>query len=224
MAPAGAPTYPAPVTTAAWVFLGCAAVFAVGDWIAVARGDRRLELVCKPGATLALVGVAATLDAVSSSRQSWFVVALVLSLVGDVFLMASDRWFVVGLGAFLLAQLAYVAGFATGDVGALSDYLVGAAIVAAVSVPLLIRFGRALRRTGRADLLPPVVVYFLAIGAMVTSAIASGNALAIVGAFLFLVSDATIGETRFVGERPHGRVTIMVTYHFAQAALVLSLL
>ena len=72
--------------------------------------------------------------------------------------------------------------------------------------------------------MPPVVVYMLAIGAMVTSATASGNAWAIAGAWLFLASDATIAETRFVGPRQGGPLFIMVTYHLAQAGLVLSLL
>jgi uncharacterized membrane protein YhhN len=59
---------------------------------------------------------------------------------------------------------------------------------------------------------------------MAASAIASGNPWAIVGALLFVASDSLIAETRFVGPRTGGAVAIMVTYHFAQAGLVLSLL
>ena len=40
------------MTTAAWVFLALAGVFAVADWVAIIRGDRRLEYVAKPAATL----------------------------------------------------------------------------------------------------------------------------------------------------------------------------
>jgi uncharacterized membrane protein YhhN len=212
------------MTTAAWVLLGLAALFAVGDWVAVVRGDRRLEYVCKPAATLALVGVAAALDAASADRQAWFVAALVLSLVGDVFLMLPGDRLVAGLGAFLVAQVAYTVGFAHGATGSVDDYVVGAMLVALVAVPLVVRFVRALRASGRNDLVPPVIVYLVAIGAMVTSATASGNAWAIAGAWLFLASDATIAETRFVGPRQGGQLFIMVTYHLAQAGLVLSLL
>jgi uncharacterized membrane protein YhhN len=211
------------VTTAAWVFLGVAALFAVGDWVAVVRGDRRLEYLCKPAATIALVGVAATLDAVSADRQAWFIAALVLSLVGDVFLMLPRDRLVFGLGAFLVAQVAYTVGFAHGATGAEGDYVIGAALVALVAVPLVVRFVRALRASGRTELVPPVIVYMLAIGAMVTSATASGNAWAIAGAWLFLASDAAIAETRFVEPREGGQLFIMVTYHLAQAGLVLSL-
>ena len=43
-----------------------------------------------------------------------FVVALVFSLAGDVFLMLpdEDRWFAFGLGSFLLGHIAFVVMFA----------------------------------------------------------------------------------------------------------------
>ena len=62
------------MTDAAWVFLVVAAVFAVGDWVAVSRDQARLEYVCKPGTTAALVAVAATLDPAHADqrpRGSW---------------------------------------------------------------------------------------------------------------------------------------------------------
>ena len=43
------------------------------------------------------------------------------------------------------------------------------------------------------------------------------------GAGLFYVSDALIAWNRFVRETPHAHVSIMVTYHLAQVASVLSL-
>jgi alkenylglycerophosphocholine/alkenylglycerophosphoethanolamine hydrolase len=78
----------------------------------------------------------------------------------------------------------------------------------------------------------PVAVYVVAIGAMVASALvtparpgwtAGPSTLAIVGALLFMTSDALIGWTRFVGPLHRAPVTIMVTYHLGQAALVLAL-
>ena len=69
----------------------------------------------------------------------------------------------------------------------------------------------------------PVVAYFLAISTMVVSACGAGNADAITGAVLFLASDSLIAESRFVGTRRGFPVAIMVTYHLALAALVVSL-
>ena len=46
------------------------------------------------------------------ARRRWFVLALALSLAGDVFLMLRrDDMFVLGLGSFLLGHVAYIAGF-----------------------------------------------------------------------------------------------------------------
>ena len=216
------------MTAGAWVWLGLAAGFAAGDWIAVGWGRRGLEYACKPAATLALVAVAASLDPSHGDRRSWFVVALALSLIGDAFLMLPERplrpdtWFIPGLGAFLLAQIAYTTGFAVHGPSA-GEYAIGAAIVAVIGVPVAGRFVRALARSHQKAMIAPVLVYFGAIAAMVTSAIAGGNGWAIGGGALFMASDSLIGETRFVGSRPWGPVAIIVTYHLAQAALVVSL-
>ena len=69
-----------------------AGVFGVGDWIAKARHDRRLELVCKPLTLVALIAAAIALHpaADAHARRGWFVAALVLSLAGDVLLMLDD--------------------------------------------------------------------------------------------------------------------------------------
>jgi uncharacterized membrane protein YhhN len=211
------------VTTAAWILLAVAAGLALADWIAVARGPRGLELVAKPGATLALAGVAATLDPAFGDTRLLFVAALLASTVGDVFLMLPGDRFVPGLGSFAVAQVLYTVGFALHG-GSAVDYLVGALVVAALVVPLSLRFTGALRRAGQSAMVPPVVAYMGANGLMAVTAIASGNAFAIVGALLFVASDSLIAENRFVGPRPGAGVAIMVTYYLAQAGLVLSLL
>jgi len=209
------------VTDLAWVVLGAAAGFAVGDWVALVIGRRSLELVCKPAATMALIGLAVALDPASSDRRAIFVAALTFSLAGDVFLMF-DR-FLPGLASFLVAQLTYTAGFAIAA-GSASEYAVGVAIVLVLAVPVAVRLVRALRQGGHGALLAPVLAYVAAVAAMVTGAIASGNAWAIVGAGLFFTSDSLIAEHRFVKPRRATPVAIMVTYHLAQASLVVSLL
>lgn len=211
------------MTTAASVLLAVAAIAAVGDWIAVARERKAAEYLWKPLATAALVGVAATLDPSSSDQRIVFTIAVVLSMLGDIALMLPSDRFVAGLGSFLLAHIAYIVGFAIigGDT---LGYAIGVVVVAAVVVPLARRYLRALAGRGRRELVVPVVLYMGAIGVMVTSAIAAGNAVAIVGAVLFMVSDSLIAETRFVGPRPWGRLVVMVTYHVAQVMLVLSLM
>src|SRR4051812_11194553 len=84
--------------------VAAAAVFAVGDWVAAARKRRALEYVCKPATLAALLVAASALDpaAGADSRRSWFVVALVFCLAGDVLLMLPQDLFVAGLAAFLV--------------------------------------------------------------------------------------------------------------------------
>ena len=210
------------MTTAASAFLAIAAVLAVADWVAIVRGDHRLEYVAKPGATLALAACAATLDAAHTDTQVLFVIALLASTAGDVFLMLPGDRFVPGLGSFLVAQILYAVGFllAGGD-GV--DYVIGAVVVGIVVVPLAVRFVTALRAASRSALVAPLVAYMGAISVMLVTAIGSGNPYAIVGALLFTASDALIAETRFVKQRPGAGLAIMVTYYLAQAGLVLSL-
>jgi uncharacterized membrane protein YhhN len=209
------------VTTASWILLAATAAVAVLDWIAVARGWARVEYAAKPLTMVGLIGVALAVDPVHSDMRAAFVIALVCSLVGDVFLMLPSDRFVAGLAAFLAAHLAYTAGFVLGP-GSVGGFVVGAVITAAVAVPLGIHLVRAVHRSAPA-VVTPVVAYTVVISVMVASATGWGNAWAIVGAWLFFASDALIGETRFGRSIPASGLAIIVTYHVGQALLVLSL-
>ena len=100
--------------------------------------------------------------------------------------------------------------------------MIGAVIATAVAVPLGIRVVRAVRDSAP-DLVLPVAAYVSVISLMVACATGLGNAWAVAGAWLFFVSDALIGETRFVRPRAYGPLAIIVTYHVGQALWVVSL-
>jgi uncharacterized membrane protein YhhN len=207
--------------------LAVAAVFAVADWVAKARDDRRLEYVAKPATLAALIVVAASLDAadVDAGRRWWFVAALVFSLAGDVLLMLPSDQFVAGLAAFLVGHVCYVVGFwVDADPPDALAVVVATVVVLAVIVPLAARIVRAVRASDDPALAVPVVAYIAVITTMVVSAVASGNAVAAVGAALFAGSDSMIAWDRFVQPFRAAPVAIMVTYHAGQALLVLSLL
>jgi uncharacterized membrane protein YhhN len=212
------------VTGAAWAFLVLFAVVAVGDWVAVVRrpGARGLEYVCKPAALVALLLLAVALDAEDGAQQEWFVVALVCCLAGDVFLMLPSDRFVPGLASFLLGHLAYVVGLSLAPDWSAGRLVIGLVVVAAALAVLGRRVVGAVAGRDRA-LVPPVVAYMAAISAMVASAVATGNARAVVGAGLFYASDTLIALDRFERPRPWTGLAIMVTYHLGQLALVLSL-
>jgi uncharacterized membrane protein YhhN len=187
----------------------------------VARGNKPLEYVCKPAVMVALVGVALTLHPTVAGRRDWFVAALVLSMLGDIFLMLPRDLFVAGLASFLLGHIAYVVGFRVGG-GSAAAWAFAAVGVLLVDIVLARPILGAVRARHR-DLLVPVVAYMLVISAMVSAALATGVALAIVGAVLFFSSDTLIAWNRFVQPRPWMPLAIIVTYHVGQAGLVLSL-
>lgn len=209
------------MTSASWALLAAAGVLAAMDWLAVADRLDRLEYFAKPAAMIALIGVALTLTPHDDARRWAFVVALTLSLLGDVFLMLPRDFFVPGLASFLVAHVAYIVGLRIGA----SDLrpLVLSAIPVVVASSLLgSRIIRSLRDR-HAELVPPVAAYIGVIAVMVASALATGEPLAAFGAVLFMASDSLIAWNRFVVLVPWAPVTIMVTYHLAQALLVLSL-
>ncbi len=207
------------MTALATGLLAAAMVAAVGNWVAVVRKAPLGIYVCKPLTLALMTASAVVLDPTSDAVRAWFVVALVLSLFGDVFLMLPRDAFVAGLGSFLLAHVAYVVGFNLESEG---NWLL--AIPAVVIVAILgVRLVRGIRASGHPGLVGPVVAYVLTILVMVCSALASGNALGAIGAVLFMVSDSLIGEQRFVRPRAWQPLAIMVTYHLAQALLVVSL-
>jgi uncharacterized membrane protein YhhN len=205
---------------------GIAAVFAIGNWIAVAYGHRALEYVCKPATLTALIAAALLLDpaAGADTRRAWFVFALLCSLAGDVFLMLDDiaDLFVAGLAAFLVAHLCYSAGFLTASPSP-PAVLLALVLVAIVVTPIARRVLQAVTEHEPALHLP-VTGYIVVISAMLVLALATGNVIAAIGAALFVASDSMIAWNRFVRAFPAAGVAIMVTYHLGQAGLVLSLL
>ena len=207
------------MTPTSWALLAVAAALAVLDWWAVWTERGEVRFLSKPAALAALVTVAMTLHPVDGRIRPWIVLGLVLSLLGDVFLLLDERWFVGGLGAFLVGHLAYVVGLQLAPTSA-AGTLVGLGVVAVMVATVGRRIVRAVHAGPRRSLTGPVIVYLLVISAMVISAAGTLAVLAVVGALLFYVSDATLAWNRFVARRRTGPVAVMVSYHLAQAGLV----
>jgi len=150
------------------------------------------------------------------------VAALVLSLIGDVFLMLAETFFVAGLASFLLGHLAYIAGLWSHGVDG-GRLVIGVAVVLVAVAVIGRAVVRGVRRGEQPEMVVPVVAYMAVISAMVASAIGTGVAIAIAAAGLFYCSDALIAWNRFVAPRNWQPLAIIVTYHVAQAGFVLSL-
>jgi len=212
------------MTDASWVLLVAVVLVAALDWFAVGTDRRRLEYAAKPLTMAALIALALSLDVSQPSVRAAVLVALVLCLVGDVaLLLPGEDWFVVGLGAFLVAHLVYVVSFWWRGIG-VQGLLVGLVMVGVAVAVLGRRIVSAVARGPQRALTAPVVGYIGVISAMVATAVGTGEAAAVAGAILFYCSDALIAWTRFIRDLPHGRLAVMITYHLAQILLVLSLL
>jgi len=210
------------VTGLAWIALAVTAAFALADWFAVAVSRRGLEYLAKPAVMVGLIAVAILLHPVDSTERSFFVVALALGLISDVFLMLPRDMFLAGLVAALVEHLAYIAGFNHRPLQA--ALLAVASVLALVSVAVILPpVMRALRKT-QPGLVWPVVAYVTVFVIMVSSSGSTGSLVALAGALLFFYSDGLLAYNRFVKPLPGGRLANIVLYHAGQALLVLSLL
>ena len=202
-----------------WLIL--AVMGAVAYLYGVTMQATLLCLLSKPVPVLALLGWLQ--DAPASPYRRWISIGLMFSLLGDILLAWPVDLFVFGLGAFLVAHLAY-----------LKAYLVDCRRPALLPLALALLAGVSLFRVmaakGLGDLLIPVAVYALAISAMLWRALARLGShvpkrsawLAAAGAVAFVVSDSLIGIDRFVlpfGAAPY---LIILSYWIGQWGIAAS--
>ncbi len=206
----------------AWGAFALAAAASAGDLLSILRHDKRLEYATKPAVMVLLIGAAVLLHPASQGERALFVVALVLGLVGDVFLMLPDDFLMPGIAAFLAGHIAYAAGFRFAGF-AIFGLVAGLVIVAATAGLYLRRILSAVQSGRRPNLRNPVLAYAIVISLMTVSATASGNLIAAAGGLLFFFSDVIFAWYRFVKPVGWGQPVNIVVYQAGQALLVLSL-
>lgn len=215
-------------------FLVLTGLCALGDWVAVARRDERLEFVLKP-LTMVLLFVATCFGDLGHAKP-WLLAALALGLVGDVALLFSsdeppqpgteaelDPAFLAGLGAFLLGHLAYLAAFAAHGLHGWQA-TAGVLVVAGATGLAMPKVLRGAHREGGTALTAVVATYAGVLALMVVFAFGTAAIATAIGAAVFLASDTTLAWNRFVQPMVRGRVIVIVTYHVAQLLIVVGLL
>jgi uncharacterized membrane protein YhhN len=207
------------MTAVAWALLAATLVVAVADWWATWAERPDVRHATKPATLALLIGVAVTLTPVDPTIRAWMVVGLVLSLAGDVFLMLPERWFVAGLGSFLLGHIAYIVGLQLAP-RSLVWTAVGLGVVLVAIATVGRRIVQCVAAGDQREMVGPVIAYLVVISAMVVSAFGTSAVWAIVGASLFYASDATLAWNRFLEQRRFGPLAVMVTYHLGQIGLV----
>ena len=189
-------------------------------WAEVRRS--RLGIwIAKPAASTLFIAIAVSSGAVESPFGQMILVGLVLSWLGDVFLIPRHQLsFITGLGSFLLAHVAYSVAFVLQPL-ATTPLIIGAiamfAFAAAVVRWLWLHLSPTLK--------PAVAAYVVAISVMVILAcgtITAAGLQLVIGAVLFAVSDVFVARERFVTSAVANRLWGLPLYYLAQLVLALS--
>ncbi|MCU1398053.1 MAG: hypothetical protein JWN62_1162 [Acidimicrobiales bacterium] len=199
----------------------CTAVAAVANWSTRVHPNERLETVSKPLTTILVIWVAI---AANGPRGSTVLAAigLLFCLAGDIALLDVVDQFVVGLGAFLVGHVVFIAMFVTLHLRHPWWGLI-AALVVAVHAVVVGRCIVAGATAQDATLRAPVSAYLVVITSMTVVAVMTGRWWAVVGAIAFVISDTILGWRAFVRERAWMALAVMMTYHAAVVGLALSL-
>lgn len=170
-------------------------------------------------ASSAFVALALAANATATPYGRLLLLALVLSWLGDVLLLAQrSAVFLAGLGAFLLAHGVYAWAFAGGPLhgGAL---LAGAAVMLVASVLVLHAFWPRMNPFYRMA----VSTYVVAIGVMCTLAFGVGAGSGAwwlpVAALAFAASDIAVARDRFIGHAFANKAWGLPLYYAAQLVL-----
>lgn len=159
-----------------------------------------------------------------------FLLALVFSLMGDVFLLfdhISENFFVLGLGSFLLAHICYAFGFylQRNSTNRLYFWII---------TLLLTSYGVALYSilySHLGTIKIPVAFYIVAILLMAITAYKRkgtvsdhGFLLVFIGALCFMISDSILAIDKFITPLPISNFLVMGTYATAQYLIIRGLI
>ncbi|MEN8172188.1 MAG: lysoplasmalogenase [Chloroflexota bacterium] len=199
------------------------------NWLASAKKWKNLVYITKPGTILVLLAWLWQTGHFQGP-MIWFALGLIFSLAGDIFLMLPQEKFMAGLVSFLLGHIAYIIGLTPRILEFnVASYLV-MFMVGMTAFRLYRRITANLGSSGKQKTRGPIMIYFTAIGLMVTAALltmttSDWNTWASLsvsgGALFFLVSDSWLAWDRFVAPLKNRDLRIMVTYHLGQIGLVI---
>jgi uncharacterized membrane protein YhhN len=211
------------------IYLIAAVLFAALESLALWKNWEPLEYLAKP-AVMIILFIWLFTSVGLSGALFWFGAGILLSLLGDVFLMFSlDRFFLAGLAAFLFAHLAYLVGFNTPLPGISAWGLILAVMVGWGGMRVINRILSSLTGQGQSRLRIPIIIYSMVISLMLLSAMlkltdltwsAGASLLVGVGALFFYLSDIVLAWNKFVSPIRNGRIYNIAMYHIGQIAII----
>jgi uncharacterized membrane protein YhhN len=210
------------------IWLVLALVGMGADWVVVWQGGGKIQYVTKPLALITLMIWFGT-GYRSGGLMTWFGLGLAFSLIGDVLLLFSYRYFIHGLGAFLLTHVFYAAGL-TCCLPAVTRpfWVLLSGVICLWGLILIALEKRLLNNPTHRKMAVPVGVYATVLNTMLLFALWTlfrsdwpplAAALAASGGLLFTASDLMLAVDRFVRPCAHARLWVRITYHLGQLAL-----
>jgi uncharacterized membrane protein YhhN len=185
----------------------------------------QLHFITKPAIVVSLiVFIRMESESLSKPVRNLTLMALVFSLLGDVFLMFtqhSPSYFMFGLIAFLLAHLMYILVFYKQRNPSIKPFwIMGVLDIYAIGLFLFLKDNLGEMRI-------PVLIYILVILVMATSAFLRKDRVSklsyqivFLGAIFFMISDSLLALNKFHKELPFANILIMLTYGLAQYFIV----
>jgi len=203
------------------------------NWTAVWFGWRLLNYVSKAFVIIALLIWLMT-SVPGGCNTYLFLAGLIFSLVGDILLLLSSRYFLFGLIAFLMTHLCYTAGFLI----PLPQFSMAVLLLVFLNFSIwFFTYAQVKRWVSTSSafhrLNKPLICYSLAVWSMVTAAlltvtrtdwIPQSSGLVISGALLFLFSDLLLAYDRFKQSFGDARLWKRVSYHLGQLAIIAGVL
>ena len=214
------------------IILGLYIITAVAELVSLQLEIDLLHHFTKPLLMVWLLVYFAIESSNRAHKLFWIIVfALIFSWLGDVMLMYQVKdamYFMLGLGAFLIAHVFYIVGYRKAR---------NSNISVEINKPRLARYDFFLLliyltllivlKPHLGELLIPVVVYAFAITYMAISALhrygrTSGQSfwMVMIGALIFMFSDSTIAINKFIEPINHASLIIMTTYLIAQFLII----
>ena len=214
-----------------YVLIGIALVIAAINWLAVAKKWVRIKYISKPAVPLALI-CWLILNGGFQGQLIYFVIGLIFSLAGDIFLMLPNEKFIAGLVSFLFAHIAFILGFSNGIPNFSAAGLILLILVALNAFEIFRRISNGLRSRGQDSLIPSVLIYTIVISLMLVSALLTMVApnsewnpfpslMVSFGAMLFALSDTLLAWNKFVKPIIYGNIFVIVTYHLSLITITL---
>ena len=215
-----------------WGLISILAGAIILNWMAAILNWRKVFVITKPLVLILLLSIFVIFSK-ADLQFFWFYLALGFSLTGDILLLYPTRTFILGLVAFLFAQIAFILGF-NAILPPLVPSFLALLVVALLVLMVFWVFQKEIRKKPDLKRMRPVILlYAMMLSAMALSAVLNlfkpewsptAAFLTASGGILFLSSDLMLACNRFVKQFRSSHIIVMMTYHLAQLVLVLGVM